>query len=384
MGFFEALVYYGGSVFKVVLVFGFSVLIYSWYGHRRRMGFAGRERKLENWEIILCRVAVVLPVALMVGLRSYMTGADSDNMYKYYLATLDTSLFDWLRANFTSVLYDLVRWLCCRITGGNVQVFLFLLAFVTLYLVVAAIDNWKLKYRGTALAIYYCLFGLILFDQSRQMLAMAVLMYAFKYAYKRQPKKYIPLVITAGLIHITAFIAGAAVLFLTRRKHFKNRMTENLVYIGELVLICVLVPVGISLIGVIFEGTKYEKYAIATGDGTIGLGFFLALLPTALPAVLLSLDMDKQNRMRDNILMVIPTRYAGYTSTFVSRMSYYFSGVCVFAFPYAIQKARGDRRRFYQLMILVCCVVYFILWYWWKNAYIYLPYMTFWELPYPG
>ena len=374
MGFLESLIYYGESIGKVFLCFFISIIIFSWYCHRQWLASRGKCKPFSKFKVIFYRTITVFPVAFMVGVRSYLTGADTYNMYKGYLRSGSVSLGVWLSENRTAPLYDIARWGLCRLTDGNVQVFLFLLAAITMYFVLAGIEKWQLKYSGTALFIFYCLFGLIMLDQSRQMVAVAILLYAFYYAYHGNMGKYIAFVFLAGVIHISAFAAGVATLFLMRRKLVKYK---NLTYFALLAVICIILPWGISLIDDIFEGTKYAKYATIENT-SIGWGLLLSMIPSVIPTLIFQKNMDSQYKMRDMVLITIPAKYAGYLSTFMSRMNYYFSGVGMIALPYAMEKSKRNR----WICILVvygCCVLYFVLWFWWKNAWIYLPYMTFWE-----
>lgn len=378
MSLIESLVYYWESVLIIVLGYALSIFLFSQHCKRLQGKKDGQNSTSEQLKNSFFRIVSLLPVAIIVGIRSCETGADSYNVYKYYLRTMDVGLIEWLTANKTSLLYDLVRWLVCHITNGNVQVFLLLLAIVTLYFVLLAIEEWHLKYSGTALFIYYCVFGLVLFDQARQMLAVAIMLYAYYYMHNNMTKKYLGWVIVAGLVHITSFVAGLIILALAKRKKQKYQ-TQILVL--SLALCCLLMPLVLKAIGIIFEGTKYAKYAIPTGNGIIGLGFFLALLPNVFLTLLLQKNMDSRNTMRDAILVTIVTRYAGYVSTFLSRMNYYFAGVSIIALPYALENIKR-RRCVAMLLIYGCCAVYFLLWYWWRNAAVYLPYMTFWQMPF--
>lgn len=377
MGLFDSLLFYLSSLVMVWCGYAASIWVFAYYNKRILAAKDGLASMLSNRKLILYRILCLLPVALTAAIRGYATGADTHGVWLEYIRCLEVSLVERLSYNPTAALYEVVQWVVCLLTNANVPVFFFVLAVATMYLVIVGIEKWKLKCGWLGLFIFYCCFGPQLMNQARQMLAVAILFYAYQHVYNRNFKKYVIFTVIAGLIHITAIPVGLAICFLHLKYWTKQK---PYVYFVFLALVCVMIPVIISLMGVVLRGTKYYYYVDTANFEPIGFGLILSLIPTVLPALLLQKDMDKDNRMRNTICMTLPARLTAYYAYFVYRVFYFFGIVNTLAFPIAIETAPTKRRKMVYIAIIVgASLGYFLVFYGWLNASVYFPYMTFVE-----
>lgn len=360
------------SALVVWAVFGVSIGLMYLY-HEKLLKKDGLT--LVSWQKVLCRLTVALPVVLMVAFRSYETGADTANMWNGYLACETMTFWEAVTYEPTAFVFYTARWLVYHLTGGSMQIYFLLIALPTLYFVVAGIEKWGLKYNATALFVFYSCFGLNLIDQARQMISVALLFYAYYYAFHGQWKKYIPFVIAAGLLHLSALFCGVLIYLMQPReeKSWKNKLTLIVLAVSVFAMGPML-----KLAGELVRGTMYYAYIERVSFKGFGLGFFITLIPTVVPALLFQNKLDKERRMRNTMLVVAFMRYAAYYSFFLYRLFYYFGSVNVIALPLVLERSSEKNRKLVWVITIGLCVGYFLLNFCASYAEVYFPYRPFW------
>ena len=356
-----------------------SMLFFYLYNYKFKITYAGRKDAIAVKLVsFFNRTICILPVVLPITVRSMYTGADTYNYWQSFIKFQNYSFFDAITFDLTAVLYNVFRWAVVKLTHANVQVFFFLFAFATMYLVVLTIEKWNLKYGCTALFVFYCCFGLNLMNQMRQMFAVAILLYAYQYAYNKQFKKYFIWAVFAGLFHFSALLSAVVIWVLQKDK--KNQFKEYLYYF----VLCFSVfgmQYLFSFLNLLMNATKYGTMYLEESvveNTSVGLGLLLAIIPNVIPIIMFQKRLDKENRFRNTILLTLPARLAGYYSYYVYRIMYYFSIQSVVALPLILEK-KSKNKKYIKAIIYFLCVSYFILFYVWKGSEIYFPYITIWE-----
>lgn len=390
MSFIQSILEYGDSIIKVCSGYLISIIIFSLYNRRSRRvsNVDVSDRRIAVWEKLLWRFLTIFPVAYTAGIRGYITGADTQNVWYRYIHSQDMSLAENLNSDIGSILYVIIRYFTAKITDCNVQVFLFLWAFFTMYFVILGIEKWKIKYAGFSLFIFYSFLGLQLFGQMRQLMAVAIIFYAYYFVFYGNLKTFWMLALIAGFIHPSAWVSAFVIWYLVvfRDKHhvvftFNSNRSGNIGLYLLVGLVCVTLPYLIEIIGNTFLiGTKYQYIIDEMGTFDIGLGFTLALVPTFLPILFFGRKTDMHNKFLNVLLMVIPCRLAGYYSFFLSRMTYFFGIINVLAFPKIIEQKETKHKGFVSFCIAVCCLVYFLVYYCWIEVNVFFPYVTFREI----
>lgn len=382
MTFSQSFSTYFSSILTIVLTYLLTLFLYRSYckyttrRKKRNCKYATRRKKRKHRFVRGVRLTLsLLPVSLLAALRGIEVGADTLNVWSGYLECLKRPLAEQITIDVSEFFYDLFRWLVCRITNGNVQVFFFLLAFLTLLFVVFAINKWNIKYKCLALFIFLMLFGPNLMNQSRQMLSVAIMVYSFSCLYKGSYKQFVFWSIIAIFTHFSAIIAVTLYLFVYLACK-KNRV--NVAFLVFLIALAVSSKYLIAFLGrfVVFE--KYTKYFENTESFGIGLGLLLLLIPTIIPTVLAKKEI-RDSRIRNTIYLTAPIRIIGYYSYFLYRITYYFSGITMVALPVAVEQARGTKRAVLRISFIVLPLIYFLLFYCWKDVEVYMPYYAFWD-----
>lgn len=356
-----------------------SIGFFYLYNYKYRFTYRGKQEGLAGRCVLFVnRTICILPVALTAAFRGMYTGADTYNYWQAYLRFRNNSFWDTVTFDLTGIFYNIVRWFLGRISNGNVQIFFFFFSFFTLYLLVTTIEKWNLKNGCLALFIFYSCFGPNLLNQMRQMFAVVILLYAYRYAYNKRFKEYFVLGIFAGLFHFSALLSAIIIWILQKDK--KNKISEYLFYVG----ICVGMfgmQYLFTILNMFMNSTKYGSlYLMETveNDVSIGFGLLLAIMPNIMPVWLFQKRLDKENRFRNTILMTLPARLAGYYSYYVYRIMYYFSIQSIIALPIIVENA-SKNRKYIKALIYILCIGYFVCYYVWKGQEIYFPYITYWE-----
>ncbi len=376
MGFRESISYYSDSLRIVCIGYLISIIIFALYNHWLWGMSESDYAKIKLWRKMILRILVLLPVAVTVGIRGFYAGADTHGVWLEYVRCAALSFGELFSYDITALLYNMGSWIICKLTNANVQIFMTFLAILTLYFIIAGIEKWKLRYGGLALFIFYFCLGPNMMNQSRQMLSVAIMFYAFYYAFCGKSKKYALFVFLAGLIHLSALPAGIVIWFFNNNNRLKQRgFAFWLIFFVATFGMKSLIPV----FAVIFRGTKYYAYFMSAENNMMGWGLILVLIPTVIPAFALQKYMDKDHKLRNTIYMTLPLRMVGYYIYYAYRIYYYFSMQNVIAFPYALERIRRKNRFFVSLFIAGACLIWFFLYYGWLSAHIYFPYMTYKE-----
>lgn len=375
MDFFESIKTYGDSILYVTLAFIWTIVVFSIYNNKKWLSKNYGYSKIGIFKSFIWKTISILPLVIMAGIRGYYTGADTHGVWGEFLNCGRMTFREVLLYDITAELYSIYSWIVAQITNSNAQIFMASIAFITLYLILSGIEKWNIKYGGLAIFIFLSCLGLNVFNQSRQMLSVAVLFYGYFYAYENYNKKYFITIVIASLIHFVSLPPGLAIWFLNKKERgMKQSIKFWSIYIASIVLVRYFLNSIIAVLPI----QKYRQYSTISELNSIGMGLVLVCLPTVIMTLILHEYMrGDDKKIRNTILMTLPARLAGYTVYYVYRIYYYFSIQNVIAFPRELEKMSINNRRFYRLLIVSFCLTWFILFYGWLNADTYFPYQTY-------
>ena len=306
----------------------------------------------------LLRSAVVMPVALLIGLRGFDVGWDTFSMVHSYISD------NYTLAYLLSSSHDPFSLIACKLLyvllAGNATAVLFAFSFATLYILELAIIKWSDGVSlPLALFVYYLYFACTGMDQVKQMLALSILAYAAACLVNGQRRSFFLLTIVAGLFHFTAFFGFAFYLF-----YLKDSKHPFLVSL--LIVLCVVGTVFsdllFSLLGWFFGEGVYSDYFTGrfaqqaqNAEGGTGLRFVLDVIPCLFPVLFWKkLPVSTRALILVSLIAVMPLRMLGYQSDFLGRLSYEPALMIVFAYP-LIYKGFSTRRG--SAFALASCVL---------------------------
>lgn len=210
------------------------------------------------------------------------------------------------------------------------------------------------------LAIYY----LSLFNPSlnlvRQSIAIAIIIFGFK---------YVIVVICACLFHRTAII-GLIILFLfysfSEEKSGKEFLNQNKKLMVVTILLSLIIFVSfIRNIALKIMGLSDFKQGYLTGKGSFVINQLILRLPILL-FILIQWKQVKNSQLKYLFLSIlicdIFTSQLSSMSDFASRISLYFSAYYIYTIPYFINEESKTRKT-----ILTIFIIGYFLFYWYYS-----------------
>ncbi|WP_300902906.1 EpsG family protein [uncultured Clostridium sp.] len=313
-------------------IFLFSILI-AWIYQKKRVTYSSEGniviKKIDKVTDFLWVLIIIIGPSLLIGLRAYDVGADTSNYVNSYLNIeyYNSALENFKLSGMDRPLFWLLRHIVYILSNANATIFLCVMAILTLFILVKGMQKWIDKYSlPSMLFIYYCIFGMQLINQSRQMLALSIFFYSLYYLFQNKNKKYLLCILLAGLIHYTAFI-GIIIYFLRFNDNGYLKFKQNIIYlivISMPIIIPFILPIIISVLSKVLP-RSYRVYLNNITYTEIGWGLFLTIFPIVISIILYKKYLRcyfGQYLIRISVLAII-FRVAAYYSYFLMRMSYY-------------------------------------------------------------
>lgn len=341
--------------------------------------------KLNRASAILTSLFIFLSIlipSVLAGARALTIGTDVITYVSpmYNAASSATSFFSFqnipilngiilipissFEVGFTSYIYIITK------VFGNLFFSLFFIQFICIGLIILGLWSLRGKFPvWLGLSIYY----LSLFNPSlnlvRQSIAIAIIIFGFKYLIQNNWVKYVIVVICACLFHKTAIVGLIILLlfycFLEKKngKKFFNQ-NEKLMIVTILVGLIVLVPftrnIALKIIGL----SSYTQ-GYLSGNESFAINQLILRLPILL-FILIQWKQVKNSQLKYFFLSILIcdvfTSQLASMSDFASRISLYFSAYYIFIVPYFINDENKIRRT-----ILTIFVISYFLFYWYYS-----------------
>lgn len=298
--------------------------------------------------------AFVIPIGwhILFSRRALFVGTDTYNYYVDYTG-LDKFNFE--------VGY---RWWVtfCNWIGMDFSTFLFVSSLVILFFLFAGLRNYldNALSMMVALSIYYFEFFFTSMNVFRQMFAVAIFFYAVNYLIDKQVKKYIIFIFLASTFHFSALMT-LAFIPISYFERGRNR-NKQLYYYLFLLLFLTIGPVGLIFVNNLFSlgyNLEFQQF---------GIGFFKDYFIPMLLIFFVKLKRRKMEtkelRVLENLfLMVIPIRVLGYSSTTISRLSFYPSIIQVILVPLILSKVQSKKTKYVTsvLIVILYAAIYFVV-----------------------
>jgi hypothetical protein len=201
---------------------------------------------------------------------------------------------------------------------------------------------------------------MVSFNIMRQSIAVAIVLYAARYLFQNNLKRFLITVCIAGLFHFSAIVFAPCYL-LRQTRTFMNR--RQLLAFAVLLLLIVNMSAFFGMETDVEGINKYTNY-LHQEEGANNREFFLNLLFCSV--FLLNRKRMAQVDDRANLylffaLLAVAIGITGFVTPFVKRVALYFS---VFNIPLGcmlIKSARGSRQTFMRVFVLTYYVGRFIV-----------------------
>lgn len=345
-----------------LLMFFLALLPFAVFCALKQIGF--------KWVATLFEIISSVVLSVFAGIRDLTVGTDvtfyMEPSFKF--ATLYPSFSMYWKSYHFEFLYALLSYYISKFTG-NVNLFFFILMLITSLFVFFSINDefYDTKPIFAFLLFFFGFYNLSL-NYSRQMIAVAILLYLYKYLKNGKYLKYFIGVIIAFLFHRTALIGLLIfVLYHVFRLRKNNRIIFNTIFVGIFLFFLILYNKILSF--AINHGLIDAKYIVHIASGLdihlTSIVFHLVLI--ALTAVFIyyaRLNDEEKSFFFEIIVLDFCLFLISLISDTANRIELYtFVYMSVTVLPHCIKKLELSKISilFWEIMIGIMYVVYWYI-----------------------
>lgn len=311
--------------------------------------------------------AILFPT-FIAGIRDKIVGTDTTAYIRYFNLACETNDFiEYSSASRLEIGFDFVTFLISRISD-DYHVFLFfieLLIIMPIY--IRVYEKRKENSMILTMAVIYLLMFNLSLNISRQCIAIAIIIFGWKYIEKRSLIKYFITILIAMSFHLTAIVAlPIYFIFWLLQMKFKI-FSKILIFIGVVIAVVSFVGISQLLIDYGILPANYENYLDIDTYSTIDLKQILLRGPFILILVVAYRKLKRENTFIESysILLVIELIFAlsGRRNQLLGRISYFYQlPIYTYILPYLRKAFKNDRLNtmFYNF---ICIGILFLYWY---------------------
>lgn len=300
---------------------------------------------------------IALPVAATLGMREFSVGYDTYNYYMSY-KQIKKSFWETLinSSKKSEFGFLIIRWIAYILFNGSLAGAVFPITLLTVMILIHAFVLFGKDTDVTlGLFMYYCVMGLNLCDQSRQLLACSIVAVGIYYLCNNRIPRFILIILLAGSVHNTAllFLLLAFLIGMNSLRPIEK-------------FLCLLggtIGVGFAAFGIVNSDYSQYVYMLQNGSAISGWAWVLDMLPVVIPLIMLKARNGTLRKLKIFSLSAIIFRILGYISYFVMRMYYY---PAIISWVVAVEDYKGEKEvnskyKRKRKIIAIIFIVYFII-----------------------
>ena len=302
-------------------------------------------------------VLSILPLIFLIGFRALDVGVDTERYSQAFYRTINNTLTPadekWL-----GIGYILINKLVGHLFGNNYIIVNLLIGSMTIgFFYKAFWDNSKMPTLSLYIFISTCLYYQT-FNQSRQMLAIAIILYSMKYIKERNLIKYIITVLLATSIHNSAIIM-LPFYYIANMKLSKKNI---LIYIAICIFSYFSFDIILKLInetsyGQIYQTTSYYKSA---SSSIINLFVRVVMLIGCILLYKKNIAKDKEEQYLYNMIIWCTLFQVLTLKMYIlGRITTYFFVAYLLLIPNTISKINISRKN--KCVILFMVLIFFMI-----------------------
>ena len=321
-------------------------------------------------------ILIFLQLFVISALRSLNVGSDLGNYFIYYFSpAINSSLVDILTKRWSnSIGYNLLNWIVSIFTT-DFHIFMIIACIIPLSMFMCFFyRESKAVWLSMLIFLGLSFLGHI-FSALKQVIAMAIIAFSYKYVKSRDIKRFMLCIIIAVLFHSTAMACIPIYFFSHNKLNFQNY--------AKYILIALLVISGgsyvIEIAANYYRGGMY-KDMIISGEGYMWLLFLIVMLLSGLMFKKTAIINDKDNLIIFNIvfLAVILQLVSLKFSLFV-RVVYYYSFFLTVYLPNVIYSIKKKSLRIAGIFATVVLFSFLYFSELNRDTFGIVPYTFFWE-----
>lgn len=328
--------------------------------------------------IFFTTIAIGIPI--IISAIRYKVGTDYNNYIDYY--TVYSSLdFSNIIQNANELLFILV--IKVAYLFKEPQIMFAIVAFLTVFITYRAILNKKEKMSiALMFALYIFLYYMYSLNIIRQMLAVSIIFYSYKYIINHNFKKFFLCVIIATLFHTTALLF-LPFYFLFPKKENSNK---QLVFLARIIVILMLLIMLLNYettIGLITSINGFERFSLYEEISTQRVNKQIIINSLVLVVIILfQKPLKKYDKDCSTYIFLYLIGYIlnllGFISPYTKRIAYYFSISEIYLLSALPQITKNKEQKLVvTVLILIYAILMFVISTYTLNIGEIIPYQTF-------
>jgi transmembrane protein EpsG len=310
----------------------------------------------ESQKLSLLWIIVIVGAPVFIATVRSGVGTDYYNYVSIFNASQNLSFLGLIDNSMGEPLFLIVN----RLIGlifNELGMFFFVTIFMMIFVLKTA-DYYKNHLNmGAVLFIFYLVYYSTSLNIVRQMLAVAIVLYAYRYILEKKLVWYVFLVLVAAQFHSSAYIC--LLFYLVGFKRDNLSLYKRTMYYISVICSLILIAPLIENITKLPIFSKYlETYTINYSGG--GFGFLILILPVLIPILLFRKQIVNQSKryevLIDLLFLQIPLQFSGYFSEFAHRLTIYPAIIQVILVPLLVTSIKDKSLRF-------LLGIYYTFWY---------------------
>lgn len=327
-----------------------------------------------NWSIIL---GLLIPI-LIIGLRASSVGTDTATHireFEFGVSGQDRS------ANTIEPLFFILTWVSNFLVGGPLVLFLFYAAVLVVFTYLA-IKRWVPK---EDVWVVFALFMFILIplgmNGMRQLSAIAIAFYGFRYIYERKLWKWIGIIALAALFHLSVGIVLPLYLLFCK-KLFETSKYKDLtrLFFPAICYICLVVGLWFSLDILLYLNLVPPRYIPYIGGASTHRMVYVSLAWMWLVGIIFMakrMGSGKKHLFIYSLsLVALPLNMLNMVMYYGGRTFYYIIPAILVGLYYSSHKIIGKNKRLASGVCVAAAIAFFLLYFVWMGASQIVPYRS--------
>lgn len=305
--------------------------------------------------IILFILSISLPI--FISTFRYKVGTDYLAYRESYYEIIEKMVdFKSIISYYQEPLYVFINLMAYKIFNSYTGLlFIASLIFMTLSLKTIMLYKDKISLSLAYFIFFMTTFSLA-FNGVRQMLAVSIIFYSYKYIYEKKLFKYILLILLASLFHKSAIVC--LLLYFIWSDNGKNNKSF---YVTTLATIIALPLIALVVRKICFSLGIYTKYFLHY-EATQTYGFLLYILPVLIILILEKKDKNENNSMINFLsrlyILQIPMQILGNYIAYGDRLAMYLAPAQILLLPYYANSVKKNK-----LIINIIIVFWYLFYY---------------------
>lgn len=312
-----------------------------------------------NFNIVLLTIIGLLIPILISGLRYYV-GTDYESYVGIY-----NKYFNYSFINFFESKTEFLFLIIVKIASlfNNFQVMFFIIAFFTVIITYKAIFNYKEKFSlGFMFFIYLFMYFTNSFNWIRQALAIAIVLYSYKFIFEKNWKKFTLAIIIASLFHVSALLFWPF-YFVFDKENNKRKKYIRILYIIITIIIVLNYEKAVNMLSSISIFEDYAGYTkeLNAANREAILNFVVLIVILMFRKMLIKYDKRNEIFIFFYIISTILT-FIGYITPYAKRIAVYFGISGIFILSSFPQIAKTKEQKILIYFLVACYVIgYFVM-----------------------